>query len=61
MTIAGGAALSSLTSAVVTSRNAGYAPLAMMLLSAAAALAAACCVRSFDARDPAGADAIAVE
>ncbi|MBU9441673.1 MFS transporter [Burkholderia multivorans] len=61
MTIAGGAALSSLTSAVVTSRNAGYAPLAMMLLSAAAALAAACCVRSFDARDAAGADAIAAE
>ncbi|KVH37601.1 multidrug effflux MFS transporter [Burkholderia cepacia] len=51
MTIAGGAALSSLTGAVLTPGNAGYAPLAMMLLSAAIALAAAVCVRVFDARD----------
>lgn len=51
MTIAGGAALSSLTGAVLTAGNAGYAPLAMMLLSAAIALAAAVCVRVFDARD----------
>ncbi|WP_107314230.1 MFS transporter [Burkholderia metallica] len=51
MTIAGGAALSSLTGAVLTAGNAGYAPLAMMLGSAAVALAAAVCVRAFDARD----------
>lgn len=51
MTIAGGAALSSLTGAVLTPGNAGYAPLAMMLLSAAIALAAAVCVRVFEARD----------
>ncbi|WP_175689886.1 MFS transporter [Burkholderia anthina] len=51
MTIAGGAALSSLTGAVLTTGNAGYAPLVMMLLSAALALAAAVCVRRFDARD----------
>ncbi|ALX15712.1 MFS transporter [Burkholderia cepacia JBK9] len=53
MTIAGGAALSSLTGAVLTAGNAGYVPLAMMLLSAAIALAAAFCVRAFDARDAA--------
>ncbi|AOJ36302.1 MFS transporter [Burkholderia metallica] len=51
MTIAGGAALSSLTGAVLTAGNAGYAPLAMMLGSAAIALAAAVCVRTLDARD----------
>ncbi|WP_419689548.1 MFS transporter [Burkholderia theae] len=50
MTIAGGAALSSLTGAVLTVGNAGYAPLAMMLLSAAIALVAAVCVHVFDAR-----------
>ncbi|MBJ9965465.1 MFS transporter [Burkholderia seminalis] len=53
MTIAGGAASSSLTGAVLTAGNAGYVPLAMMLLSAAIALAAAVCVRVFDARDAA--------
>ncbi|WP_175852903.1 MFS transporter [Burkholderia anthina] len=51
MTIAGGAALSSLTGAVLTTGNAGYAPLVMMLMSAVLALAAAVCVRRFDARD----------
>ena len=51
MTIAGGAALSSLTGAVLTVRNAGYAPLVVMLLSAAIALAAAGCIRIFDARE----------
>ncbi|WP_322085553.1 MFS transporter [Burkholderia sp. BCC1999] len=51
MTIAGGAALSSLTGAALTAGNAGYAPLVMMLMSASIALAAAVCVRVFDARD----------
>lgn len=51
MTIAGGAALSSLTGAVLTVRNAGYAPLVVMLLSAAIALAAAGCICIFDARE----------
>ncbi|MDR8726374.1 MFS transporter [Burkholderia pseudomultivorans] len=51
MMIAGGAALSSLTGALLTTRNAGYAPLAMMLLSAALALLAALYVRALDARD----------
>ncbi|WP_081087197.1 multidrug effflux MFS transporter [Burkholderia pseudomultivorans] len=51
MTIAGGAALSSLTGALLTTRNAGWAPLAMMLLSAALALLAALYVRALDARD----------
>ncbi|KVV46253.1 MFS transporter [Burkholderia territorii] len=51
MTIAGGAALSSLTGLVLTVANAGRAPLAMMLLSTALALAAAVCIRSFDARE----------
>lgn len=51
MTIGGGAALSSLTGAVLTTRNAGYAPLAMMLLSAALALLAALYIRALDARD----------
>ncbi|KWH62405.1 MFS transporter [Burkholderia anthina] len=53
MTIGGGAALSSLTGALLTPANAGYLPLAMMLLSAAIALAAAVCVRAFDGRDAA--------
>ncbi|KWE54852.1 MFS transporter [Burkholderia sp. MSMB2157WGS] len=51
MTIGGGAALSSLTGALLTSANAGYLPLATMLLSATVALAAAVCVRAFDAQD----------
>lgn len=51
MTIAGGAALSSLTGLVLTVANAGRAPLAMMLLSTALALAAAVCIRSFDAQE----------
>ncbi|AOI60187.1 MFS transporter [Burkholderia diffusa] len=51
MTIAGGAALSSLTGMVLTVGNAGRAPLVMMLLSAAIALAAAVCIRIFDARE----------
>ncbi|UVE57721.1 MFS transporter [Burkholderia sp. EMB26] len=51
MTIGGGAALSSLTGALLTVGNAGYLPLAMMLLSAAIALAAAVCVRVFDGQD----------
>jgi len=52
MTIAGGAALSSLTGAALGVGNAGYVPLVMMLLSAVIALAAAGCVRIFDAREP---------
>lgn len=51
MTIAGGAALSSLTGAVLTVGNAGRAPLVMMLLSAVIALAAAVCIRIFDVRE----------
>lgn len=49
-TIAGGAALASLTGAVLTTGNAAYAPLATMSLSTLIALAAAMCIRAFDAR-----------
>ncbi|RQS64333.1 MFS transporter [Burkholderia sp. Bp8963] len=51
MTIAGGAALSSLTGAVLTEHNVGYAPLCMMLLSSVIALSAAVCARWMVARD----------
>jgi predicted MFS family arabinose efflux permease len=51
MTIAGGAALSSLTGAVLTEGNAAYAPFCMMLLSAAIALLAAIYVLVLDRRE----------
>ncbi|KVO96416.1 MFS transporter [Burkholderia ubonensis] len=51
MTIAGGAALSSVTGAVLTDGNAAGASLGMMLASSSLALLAAAYARSLDARD----------
>lgn len=55
MTIAGGAALSSLTGAVLTEDNAAYATLCMMLLSAVMALVAALYVPALDREEKASA------
>jgi fucose permease len=50
LTVAGGAAVSSITGAVVTESNAAYALLSVMLLSSLAALFAALYVRLHDSR-----------